>query len=111
MLIDLYSLSEFEQFVSSSKASVVYFSTQDCNVCKVLKPKLIEMLKEKFSLFNFGYVDCNKAPELTAQNSIFTVPTIIFYIEGKELFRKSRNINLLELEEELERPYSFITEE
>ncbi len=105
---DIFTLEDFNEFITSNEASVVYFSTPECNVCKVLKPKLIEMLKEKFPLFSFAYVDCNASKELSAQNSIFSVPTIIFYIQGKELFRKSRNINLTELEFELERPYSFI---
>jgi thioredoxin-like negative regulator of GroEL len=105
---DIFTIEEFNDFIASNEATVVYFSTPECNVCKVLKPKLIEMLKEKFSLFSFAYVDCNTAKELSAQNSIFSVPTIIFYIQGRELFRKSRNINLSELEYELERPYSFI---
>lgn len=105
---DIFTIEEFNDFIASKEATVVYFSTQECNVCKVLKPKLIEMLKEKFPLFSFAYVDCNLSKNLSAQNSIFSVPTIIFYIQGKELFRKSRNINLKELEFELQRPYSFI---
>lgn len=105
---DIFTIEEFNNFINTNEATVVYFSTPECNVCKVLKPKLIEILEDKFPLFSFAYVDCNQAKELAAQNSIFSVPTIIFYIQGKELFRKSRNINLTELEYELERPYSFI---
>lgn len=106
--IDIFTVDEFNKLVSSEEAVVIYFSTPGCNVCKVLKPKLIELLQNKFPIFSFAYVDCEKAKELAAQNSIFSVPTILFFIQGKELFRKSRNINLTELEFELERPYSFI---
>ncbi|MCX7874901.1 MAG: thioredoxin family protein [Melioribacteraceae bacterium] len=105
---DIISTEEFDNFIKTNEAAVVYFSTQECNVCKILKPKLIELLENKFPLFSFAYIDCNNAKELAAQNSVFSVPTIIFYMQGKELFRKSRNINLTELENELERPYSFI---
>lgn len=105
---DIFTIDEFNNFINTNRAAVVYFSTPDCNVCKVLKPKLIELFETKFPSFSFAYVDCNNAKELSAQNYIFSVPTVLFFIEGKELFRKSRNINLNELELELERPYTFL---
>ncbi|MHB8906339.1 MAG: thioredoxin family protein, partial [Melioribacteraceae bacterium] len=53
MQTDLLTSAEFNSFVSSNKAAVVYFSTPQCNVCKVLKPKLIEMQAQNFPLMNF----------------------------------------------------------
>lgn len=102
------SLDEFLDFVNSCRGAVVYFSTPDCNVCKVLKPKLKEMLKESFSEMKFAYVDTARSRELAAQHSIFTVPTILFYFEGKESIRKSRNVNLSLLKEELQRIYFMV---
>lgn len=107
-IVNVFTVDEYNKLVESEEAVAVYFSTPDCNVCKVLKPKLIELLQNKFPIFSFAYVDSNQAKELSAQNSIFSVPTILFFIQGKELFRKSRNINLSDLEFELERPYSFL---
>ena len=56
----------------------------------------------------FVYVDLSKGKELSAQNNVFAVPTILFYFDGKELMRKSRNINLYQLKKELERPYLLL---
>jgi len=108
MQTDLFTLDEFNSLISSSRAVALYFSTPDCNVCKVLKPKLIEMLEEEFSLINFVYVDCEKAKELAAQNSIFSVPTILFFFDGKEYIRKARFVNLDELRDEIDRIYSMM---
>lgn len=108
MQIDIYTEEEFNKFISENLGAVVYFSTPTCNVCKVLKPKLIELLESEFPLMKFGYVNCEKAKVLSAQNNVFAVPTILFFINGKEINRKSRNINLVVLEEELTRPYSFL---
>ena len=108
MQTDLLTSAEFNSFVSSNKAAVVYFSTPQCNVCKVLKPKLIEMLAQNFPLMNFSYVNCEEAKELAAQQNIFSVPTILFFFEGKEFIRKARYVNLDELEDELSRIYSMI---
>ncbi|MHB8581338.1 MAG: thioredoxin family protein [Ignavibacteriaceae bacterium] len=104
---DISSKEELEKFISNNQGVVVYFSTPSCNVCKVLKPKLIELLEVKFPYMIFAYVDCDKSKELAAQNNIFAVPTILFFIDGKEIIRKSRNVSLIELEGEINRPYSL----
>ncbi len=104
------SLGAFELFLNANPTAAVYFSTPGCNVCKVLKPKFKELLNDEFPKICFAYVNVSDAKELAAQNSVFTVPTIVFFFDGKESLRKSRNINLNELKEELERPYSFLFE-
>lgn len=101
-------LEELESFVKGNEAAVCYFSTQDCNVCKVLKPKLIEFLEKHFPEMKFSYIDLNEAKEISGQLGILTVPTIVFYFEGKEFLRESRNINFFELEERLTRIYNLI---
>ena len=106
--ITLTTIDELNSFISKHTFAVVYFSHEDCNVCKVLKPKLKAMLAEEFPQIQFAYVNLTKSKELAAQNSIFTVPTILFYIEGKEFMRKARNVNLSELHADLERPYSML---
>jgi len=107
MQTDLLDFEQFNWFIQSNKTSIVYFSTPDCNVCKVLKPKVVELLEEDFPKFVFGYVDCDSNKITAAQNSVFTVPTLIVFAEGKEVLRKSRNISLTELNEEILRINSF----
>jgi thioredoxin len=106
--VNINSLQEFRSFIVANPTSVFYFSTPDCNVCKVLKPKFKTLLKDKFPNIIFAYINISNSKELAAQNSVFAVPTIIFFFDGKELIRKSRNVNLYELENELERPYSML---
>lgn len=110
MVIDINTIDEFDNFIEKNAGAVAYFSTPECNVCKVLKPKLISMLEENYPEMKFAYVDVSKAKELAGQQSIFAVPTILFYFEGKEFLRKSRNINFPELDSELSRIYSLVFE-
>ncbi len=105
--VTISTMQELDGFIKSSPVTVIYYSTPDCNVCKVLKPKLKELLDEDFPEVEFGYVDLNNAREIAGQNTIFSVPTIIFYFEGSESFRESRNINLPALREKLTRPYEI----
>ena len=106
-MIDLKSEKEFEDLVNNNDAVLVYFSTPQCNVCKVLKPKVKEFISEEFEKIKMAYVNCELLKETAAQNRIFVVPTILVFLDGKEFFRKSRNISISEFRKELERPYSL----
>ena len=85
-----------------------YLSTSECNVCKVLKPKVIELIESDFPNISFYYVDLNEAKEISGQISIFSIPTILVYFEGKETIRTSRNVHLEELREQIDRDYKMI---
>ncbi len=106
--VTLTSIESYNQFINSNLGTVIYFSTPTCNVCKVLKPKLKELLASEFPEMKFAYINSEEAKELAAQNNVFTVPTILFLFEGKEFIRKSRNINLNNLADELKRPYRLL---
>lgn len=105
---EITTLAEFVEIVESNTAVAFYMSTPDCNVCKVLKPKLIEFLTDKFSKIKLIYVNIAEAKELAAQKNVFTVPTILFYFDGKEYIRKARFVNFDELESEIERYYRLL---
>jgi len=104
----LDSYSGFLEIVKSNQAVCFYLSTPECSVCKVLKPKVIEMLKHYFPKIHFCYVDLNEAKEIRGQLSVFSVPTILVYFEGKETIRVSRNVHLEELRELINRYYKMI---
>jgi thioredoxin-like negative regulator of GroEL len=105
------SLEQLNETIKNEDAVLVYFSHEKCNVCKVLKPKLAEMLKNKYPKIKMIYADTVKNPEIAGQNSIFAVPTIVTFMAGREYFRRSRNIGLTELSELIERPYNMIFNE
>ena len=102
------SIDEFLNISKINTAVCFYLSTPECNVCKVLKPKVIEILEADFPNIFFCYVDLNEAKEISGQLSVFSVPTILVYFEGKETIRVSRNVHLEELREQIERYYKMI---
>ncbi|MDY6801789.1 MAG: thioredoxin family protein [Bacteroidota bacterium] len=101
------NITNFEQFnaAKKNKGCLIYFSHEKCNVCKVLKPKVHQLISEDFPKIKMFYCNTELYPKIAAQNSIFTVPTIIIFFDEKEFFRKSRNIGIQELKNDLERPY------
>ncbi len=110
MIEELKTQEDFEKMVKENDACLFYFSHDNCNVCKVLKPKVHELLERQFPRMKMYYVNTLKTPSIAGQNAVFTVPTLTIYFDGREYIRKSRNIALAELEDEIERPYSMAFE-
>ncbi len=102
------SVEEFESSKQENAAALYYFSHHECNVCKVLKPKVEELFTEEFPQTALFYVNTKESAEVAAQNSVFAVPTLLIFVDGRELVRKSRNIGLGELQETMQRPYEMM---
>jgi len=104
----LYTPADIEEAITGNEASVFYFSSDTCNVCKVLRPKVAELVTTEFPRFRLYYINIEQSPLLAGQFRIFSIPTLLVYFDGKEFFRKSRNISLNELSDEINRPYSLM---
>ena len=94
--------------VAGSDALLLYVTTTDCSVCKVLKPKVAEPLAERFPKVGFLDVEMDLLPEVGRHYEVFAVPTVIGFFQGKEHFRKVRVFGLEELAEALSRPYYLL---
>jgi len=108
MFIEIKSLNEFNQMKQDEPAFLAYFSTDACNVCKVLKPKVDELIRSEFPKLKMVYVKSDLLPDVAGQHRVFAAPTILVFFDGRETIRKSRSIGLDELRREIERPYSMI---
>jgi thioredoxin-like negative regulator of GroEL len=108
MFTEIQSFEEFLKLKDEEPALLAYFSTENCNVCKVLKPKVAELIQNEFPKIKLIYIKSDVLPEVAAQNQVFAAPTILVFFDGREYIRKSRNIGIGELEREIERPYSMI---
>lgn len=104
-------MNEIIEAAEKDDAALFYFSTTTCNVCKVLKPKVKELIESEFPKINLYYVDIEKAPVVSGQFRIFSIPTLLVYFGGKEYLRKSRTIGLGELASEIGRPYGLMFED
>ena len=83
-----------------------YFTTTSCSVCKDLLPKVENMLQKFPPIVGLkGEADVEK--RIAGEFSVFSVPTIILFIEGKETLRYARNVWIEELTEKIERYYKM----
>lgn len=106
---NLFSLEDTKNFIKDNKLSLLYISTENCSVCHALLPKVERMLL-KFPDIKSRRIDVGEIKEIAGEYSIFTVPAIILFLEGKELLRMARFISMDELEGSVRRYYEMIKE-
>src|SRR5690554_2865289 len=105
MFTEIQSLEEFNRLKNDEPALLSYFSTDACNVCKVLKPKVAELIAEEFPQLKAVYIKSDILPDVAGQHQVFAAPTILVFFDGRETIRKSRNIGIDELRSAISRPY------
>jgi thioredoxin 1 len=87
---------EFQQEIKLNQIICVYFTTVDCQVCRVVKPKLKSILEE-YPHISLMEIDLMDSPIIASQNMVFTVPTLIIFSESNEIKRFSRYLDMLEI--------------
>ncbi len=98
-----------ERLIADNEMAILYFGHDGCGVCKVMLPKLETLLLD-YPKIKAGYVKADTSLELAATHSVFTVPAILVFTEGKEVIREARHISLLELNERINRYYDLLFE-
>lgn len=80
---------EFQaEVLNHSKPVLVDFFAEWCGPCKMLSPvleKVSEKVADKASIVK---IDIDQATDLAAQFGIMSVPTMIFFKNGKAVFKK-----------------------
>lgn len=105
------SVEEIEKLINEKDGVLLYFSGENCNVCHALRPKVDELFTDKFPLVERIFLDAHENPEISAHFGVFSVPTIIVFLGGREFAREGRAVSLHQLEEKLSRPYAIMTGE
>ena len=103
------NLEEIKSMIENEDGVLLYFSGQNCNVCHALRPKVDELFEKKFPIIKRVFLDAHQNPEISAHFGVFSVPTMIVFLGGREFAREGRAVSLLQLEEKLSRPYSIMT--
>lgn len=97
---------DLENAIIENNMVLLYFSSRGCGVCTAVKPK-IEVLLKKYPNIKAFEIQSDESLEVSAGYSIFTAPSIILFIDGKEVIRELRFISILELDRKISRYYSL----
>lgn len=105
-MINVTSLDELKHLIADKPFLVAYFSRPDCGVCTALKPKVNDMVAELPDAEAY-YVNLDEIPEAAGEYSIFTIPGIVLFVDGRETIREARYVSADNLESQMQRLHSL----
>jgi thioredoxin-like negative regulator of GroEL len=100
----------FDQLLHDNIFVLAYFSGKNCAVCHALKPKIGKLVGEAFPFVKIVEVSVNELPELAARFTVFTIPVILVFVDGREYIREARNISTFELLQKIDKITSLYHE-
>lgn len=77
----------FDDFVTSNPVAVVDFWAEWCAPCKMMAPVLTAVSDEFNGKVAFAAVNVDENRYLGESKSIMSIPTLIVYVNGKEVDR------------------------
>lgn len=92
--------------INKSSFVLLYFFSNRCSVCKGLKSKLNEMLLCYPNIKTFS-INVEKTLDVASKFSIFASPMILFFIDGKEVIRESKFVNMIKFKNRIDRYYNM----
>ena len=96
----LQSIYAFNQFIQSNELAVIHVKRDHCSVCHAVLPQLQDLLQE-YPFAKLGVVNQSQVEEIAGELSIFTVPVDLIFLNGKEMHRQGRFIDMQSFEHQL----------
>ena len=96
--------AEFQR-LRARGAVLVLYGGAGCAVCHSLRPRLQALIGSRYPEILQVYVDCEAAPALCAQSSVFSVPLVQVWFEGALFVEAGRAFSLSSLAERIDKPY------
>ncbi|TFB19625.1 thioredoxin [Filobacillus milosensis] len=104
---ELKSIGEVDGLIENHKLSFIYISRQGCSVCHSLLPQ-VQKLMEDYPEIQLGHIEADDVPEVAGRFSIFTVPVLILFVEGKEYLREARIVQMDQFNEKVAKIYQGV---
>lgn len=92
-------MEKFDDLITSNIPVLVDFYAEWCGPCKMMKPILEDVKAMKGEKVRVVKVDVDKHQELAAYYQIQSVPTLMIFKDGKQLWRQSGVLQAKELSE------------
>jgi|UPI0008388A09 thiol-disulfide isomerase/thioredoxin len=96
------SIEEIRHFIADNKLAFVYISRTNCGVCHAVQPQVQEMLEE-FPAIKTIQANADDIPEVAGEFTVFTVPALLLFVEGKEMIREARFVVMDDLHRQFQR--------
>ena len=102
----LTNIQDIEQTLKENRLCLFYIKAPDCGVCNVMLDKVQRLADSYMSLCSF-YTDIREEPLIAGRFLVYSGPTVLLLMDGKEIYRASQFINLEELEQTISKYQEF----
>ncbi|MFU0762650.1 thioredoxin family protein [Staphylococcus pasteuri] len=103
-------VAQFKTFINQHPLVVVHVMKDHCSVCHAVLPQVKDLLQETFPQVKLAIINQNEVTDIAGELSIFTVPVDLIFMNGKEMHRQGRFIDLQKFERQLTSMYEQIYE-
>ncbi|MGG7176325.1 thioredoxin family protein [Clostridium paraputrificum] len=100
------SINEINNLIKENPMVLLCFYGDSCGVCTVVSDALEKEMKN-YPNIKFCKIFAEDNMEVFAKYDVFTLPVVLFYIDGKEYLREARNISIRDLLLDIDRLYSL----
>ena len=87
------NMENFNELIQSQKPVLIDFYAEWCTPCKMMKPTLLDVAERMGGETKIVTVDIDKEKKLAERFRIQSVPTLIIFKNGKQLWRQSGAIS------------------
>ncbi|WP_240687966.1 thioredoxin family protein [Pseudalkalibacillus hwajinpoensis] len=102
------TLEEAKRNLIHESLYFLYLYGTNCSVCHALLPQVEEVLKD-FTQIKSGKLNVHEIPEAAGEFSVFTIPVLLLYVEGKESIREARFVNIESFRSSINRIITMMT--
>ena len=92
----LTNIQDIEQKITANRLCLFYIKAPNCGVCNVMLDKVEQLADDIPALCSF-YTDISEEPLIAGRFLVYSGPTALLLMDGKEVWRGSQFIDLEEL--------------
>ena len=98
----LTSIKDIEQTIKDNRLCLFFIKAPDCGVSNVMLDK-VEKIADVFPSLCSLYTDIIEEPLIASHFLVYSGPTVLLLMDGKEVYRASQFIDLEELKYNINR--------
>lgn len=106
----LTTIDMVTDFIQTHQLAFLYISQPNCSVCHGLLPQ-VQQLMVKYPEIKLGHINAKDVMEVAGHFSVFTVPVLLLFVDGKEYVREARIVHMDLFEKKIHKIYKNMISE